>query len=107
MTGTESHEQVTNESTIEAVKRKHVRESTFGSYEQVKKINACEHEWEDFPAILFKYLKVDRRCKLCGTWQRLPDQERLGLEEGPQTEPYTARTAPQPVSAGPLFRPSI
>jgi hypothetical protein len=47
------------------------KESTRGSYEEVKRINACEHQFADRKRTLFGYMRVDQRCILCGTWRKL------------------------------------
>lgn len=52
--------------------REHVKESTMGSYESVKKISACYHDWKPRPAILFGYIPVDAQCAKCETWWAPP-----------------------------------
>ena len=43
--------------------------SVLGSFEQVKKINDCSHEWKLFKGIIFDYILVNARCNLCGTYK--------------------------------------
>ena len=50
------------------VEPKHVKESTMGSYENVKQIATCYHEWIPRPAVLFGYMHVDAQCTKCETW---------------------------------------
>ncbi len=49
-------------------KREKVKESTFGSYQQVKQIATCYHRWSPRPAILFGYMHVEAQCTECKTW---------------------------------------
>lgn len=46
----------------------HLKESTFGSFEQVKVISMCQHEWwHHGPSLIFGYMRVDKTCNKCGT----------------------------------------
>jgi hypothetical protein len=52
-----------------AKKKSIIKESIFGSVEQVKKISECEHEWEEKNGIIFDYIEVSFRCLKCGTYK--------------------------------------
>jgi len=48
-------------------KKKIIKESIFGSYEDQKKKASCEHEWEEKKGIIFDWIEVSFRCLKCGT----------------------------------------
>lgn len=50
-----------------------VRESTFGSVEEVRKMEQCYHEWEPARCTILGYIKVLARCRRCGTCWGKPD----------------------------------
>lgn len=49
--------------------REKIKESIFGSFENVQIINACSHDFIDRPAIIFGYMEVDQQCAKCKTWK--------------------------------------
>ena len=51
--------------------REKIKESIFGSYESVKVISVCYHDWEPKHAMIFGCIKVDARCVKCYTWWAL------------------------------------
>ena len=53
-----------------------IKQSMFGSAEQVLKINRCTHQWEPIYGLLFGYMPVDEQCANCGTY-RGPREENV------------------------------
>ena len=47
-----------------------LKESMFGSLEQQKRQAVCLHEWKEKKGIIFDYIVVSSRCKLCGTYKK-------------------------------------
>ncbi|MEK6883919.1 MAG: hypothetical protein AABY22_30090 [Nanoarchaeota archaeon] len=47
-----------------------IKESMFGSLEQQKKQAICLHEWKEKKGIIFDYIVVSSRCKLCGIYKK-------------------------------------
>lgn len=48
--------------------RQKIKHSTFGTYAGVKKVAACAHEPEAVHGVIFDHIKVDARCRKCGTY---------------------------------------
>lgn len=48
----------------------HFKESMFGSFDQVRLINDCDHEFEPRRGLLFGYMLVQERCRHCGTYRQ-------------------------------------
>lgn len=45
--------------------------STFGSFNEVKKISSCFHEWVAGSFVLFECVKVEAQCSKCKTYWSL------------------------------------
>lgn len=50
--------------------RRPIKESQFGSLEQVKKINNCSHKWEVYKVSFWGYMEANFRCQKCKTKKR-------------------------------------
>jgi len=52
----------------------HLKESIFGSAEDVKKINECIHEFEPCEGLIFEFIHVYRKCTKCKTYSNRREQ---------------------------------
>lgn len=64
------------------MKLEHFKTSTFGSYEEVKKIQNCNHIWENKHGLVLDYIEVFQQCRECGTYKgKTLEQLRTELKE--------------------------
>jgi len=53
-----------------------IKQSVFGSREEVANMAACYHEWEPLHGVIFDYILVDAKCEKCGTFWGFPEEHK-------------------------------